>query len=170
MGRQIVLMPVKLTIEMDLDIPAIEAKWKKFWTENDIYDYDTTVRDRNKWFSIDTPPPTISGKMHMGHAFSYPHQDFIARYKRMRGYQVYYPWGFDDNGLPTERYTEKALGIKGERTELRERFPRKAIGAWRVKSGIRRYPVKGFCALPGHTQCLSPFALYGEWPLWQQGG
>lgn len=105
---------------MDLDIPAIEAKWKKFWTENDIYSYDTTVRDRSKWFSIDTPPPTISGKMHMGHAFSYPHQDFIARYKRMRGYQVYYPWGFDDNGLPTERYTEKALGIKGERTELSE--------------------------------------------------
>lgn len=105
---------------MDLDIPAIEEKWKKFWSEHDIYSYDAAVKDRNKWFAIDTPPPTISGKMHMGHAFSYPHQDFIARYKRMRGYQVYYPWGFDDNGLPTERYTEKTLGIKGERTELLE--------------------------------------------------
>ncbi len=105
---------------MVLDIPAIEEKWKEYWEENDIYRYDAKVRERSQWFAIDTPPPTISGKMHMGHAFSYPHQDFIARYKRMRGYQVYYPWGFDDNGLPTERYTEKKLGIKGERTELRE--------------------------------------------------
>lgn len=113
-------MAVKFTNEMDLDIPAIEEKWKKFWEENDIYSYDTEVRDRSRWFVIDTPPPTISGKMHMGHAFSYPHQDFIARYKRMKGYQVYYPWGFDDNGLPTERFTEKTLGIKGERTELKE--------------------------------------------------
>ena len=113
-------MAVKFTIEMDLDIPAIEEKWKKFWEENDIYSYDAAVRDRSRWFAIDTPPPTISGKMHMGHAFSYPHQDFIARYKRMRGFQVYYPWGFDDNGLPTERYTEKILGIKGERTDLVE--------------------------------------------------
>lgn len=117
---QIVLMAVKFTNEMVLDIQSIEEKWKKYWEENDIYSYDTNVRDRSKWFAIDTPPPTISGKMHMGHAFSYPHQDFIARYRRMRGYQVYYPWGFDDNGLPTERYTEKKLGIKGERTELRE--------------------------------------------------
>ncbi len=113
-------MAVKFTIEMDLDIPAIEDKWKKFWEEKDVYSYDAAVRDRSQWFAIDTPPPTISGKMHMGHAFSYPHQDFIARYKRMRGFQVYYPWGFDDNGLPTERYTEKILGIKGERTELVE--------------------------------------------------
>ncbi len=105
---------------MELDLPNIEEKWKKHWIENDIYRYDASVRDRSRWFAIDTPPPTISGKMHMGHAFSYPHQDFIARYKRMRGFQVYYPWGFDDNGLPTERYTEKQLGIKGERTELVE--------------------------------------------------
>ncbi len=117
---QIVLMAGKFTIEMDLDIPAIEEKWKKFWEENDIYSYDSGVRDRSSWFAIDTPPPTISGKMHMGHAFSYPHQDFMARYKRMRGFQVYFPWGFDDNGLPTERYTEKTLGIKGERTDLVE--------------------------------------------------
>ncbi len=105
---------------MELDLPSIEEKWTKHWLENDIYRYDASVRDRSRWFAIDTPPPTISGKMHMGHAFSYPHQDFIARYKRMRGFQVYYPWGFDDNGLPTERYTEKKLGIKGEQTDLVE--------------------------------------------------
>ena len=113
-------MAGKFTIEMDLDIPAIEEKWKKYWDDNDIYSFDAGIRDRSKWFAIDTPPPTISGKMHMGHAFSYPHQDFIARYKRMRGFQVYYPWGFDDNGLPTERYTEKKLGIKGEHMDLLE--------------------------------------------------
>ena len=105
---------------MELDLPSMEEKWKKHWLEHDIYRYDASVRDRSRWFAIDTPPPTISGKMHMGHAFSYPHQDFIARYKRMRGFEVYYPWGFDDNGLPTERYTEKTLGIKGERTDLLE--------------------------------------------------
>ncbi len=105
---------------MELDLPSIEEKWTKYWLENDIYRYDASVRDRSRWFAIDTPPPTISGKMHMGHAFSYPHQDFIARYKRMSGFQVYYPWGFDDNGLPTERYTEKKLGIKGEQTDLVE--------------------------------------------------
>ncbi len=105
---------------MDLDIPAMEEKWKRYWAENSIGSFDRSVLERNKCFSIDTPPPTISGKMHMGHAFSYPHQDFIARYKRMRGYNVYYPWGFDDNGLPTERFTEKALGIKAEKTELAE--------------------------------------------------
>lgn len=105
---------------MDIDIPGIENKWKSYWSQKSIYRFDPKVDDRSKWFAIDTPPPTISGKMHMGHAFSYPHQDFIARYKRMRGYNVYYPWGFDDNGLPTERFTEKSLGIKGEKTELKE--------------------------------------------------
>ena len=92
---------------MDLDIFAIEKKWKEFWAENNIYSYDPKIKERDKWFSIDTPPPTVSGKVHLGHAFSYPQQDFIARYKRMCGYNVYYPFGFDDNGLPTERYTEK---------------------------------------------------------------
>ncbi|MFG1546182.1 MAG: class I tRNA ligase family protein, partial [Thermoplasmataceae archaeon] len=101
---------------MDLDIPAMEARWKKLWSEESIYATEIGHSEREKCFSIDTPPPTISGKMHMGHAFSYPHQDFIARYKRLKGYSVFYPWGFDDNGLPTERYTEKSLGIKGERT------------------------------------------------------
>ena len=62
-------------------------------------------------FSIDTPPPTVSGSLHIGHIFSYTQTDIIARYKRMSGYSVYYPFGFDDNGLPTERYVEKKLDI-----------------------------------------------------------
>ena len=56
---------------MELDLPSIEEKWTKYWLENDIYRYDASVRDRSRWFAIDTPPPTISGKMHMGHASSY---------------------------------------------------------------------------------------------------
>ena len=105
---------------MDINIPEMEEKWKKFWEDHDIYSFSYEGGKRSDYFAIDTPPPTISGKMHMGHAFSYPHQDFIARYKRMRGYKVFYPWGFDDNGLPTERYTEKLLKVKAEKMPLSE--------------------------------------------------
>ena len=63
-------------------------------------------------FSIDTPPPTISGNLHIGHIFSYTQTDILARYARMSGYSVFYPFGFDDNGLPTERYVEKKLDIR----------------------------------------------------------
>lgn len=102
---------------MDLKVPGFEARWITYWDENKIYEFHHDG-DSEKYFTIDTPPPTISGKIHMGHAFSYPHQDFIARYKRMRGYNVFYPWGHDDNGLPTERYTEKTRNIRAERTDL----------------------------------------------------
>lgn len=105
---------------MDLNIPEIEEKWKKFWNDRDLYSFRYHGGERSEYFVIDTPPPTISGKMHMGHAFSYPHQDFVARYKRMRGFSVFYPWGFDDNGLPTERYAEKILGVKAERMPLQD--------------------------------------------------
>lgn len=105
---------------MELNLKEIENSSKKLWSENHIFEVDLRNGKRGDFFLIDTPPPTISGKMHIGHAFSYPHQDFIARYKRMRGLKVFYPWGFDDNGLPTERYTEKSLGIKGENTPLEE--------------------------------------------------
>ncbi len=94
-----------------------EKKWQKFWQDNAVYKFDFNNVDRDKVFSIDTPPPTVSGKMHMGHAFSYSQADFIARYKRMRGYNVFYPFGFDDNGLATERYVEKKIGKKA--TEMK---------------------------------------------------
>ncbi len=105
---------------MDLDISKMEEKWRKHWKDHDIYSFSYGGGDRSGYYVIDTPPPTISGKMHMGHAFSYPHQDFIARYKRMRGFRVFYPWGFDDNGLPTERFAEKVLGVKAEKMPLEE--------------------------------------------------
>ena len=79
---------------------------KKRWQENDVYAFDPNDQTRPV-YSIDTPPPTVSGNLHIGHVFSYTHTDFLARYRRMCGYNVFYPMGFDDNGLPTERYVEK---------------------------------------------------------------
>ncbi|CAC11189.1 valyl-tRNA synthetase related protein [Thermoplasma acidophilum] len=103
---------------MDIDVNQMEEKWIRYWDEKDVYRFEPA--DRDKVFAIDTPPPTVSGKMHMGHSFSYPHIDFIARYKRMRGYHVFFPWGFDDNGLPTERYVEKETGIKPSDSNVEE--------------------------------------------------
>ncbi|GBE55783.1 valine--tRNA ligase [archaeon BMS3Bbin15] len=97
----------------------IEKKWHVKWEEMDICRFD---RNSNKpVFSIDTPPPTVSGKMHLGHAFSYSQMDFMARYMRMRGFNVFYPFGTDDNGLPTERLVEKLNNVNA--TEMpREEF------------------------------------------------
>lgn len=98
-----------------LDIKSMEDKWKDYWLKNNIFKFENNDK---KIFTIDTPPPTVSGKMHVGHAYSYPQQDFIARYKRMKGYNVFYPWGFDDNGLPTERFVEKEKNVTIENTDL----------------------------------------------------
>lgn len=87
-----------------------EKKWQDYWEANKIYEFDK--ESKKPIFSIDTPPPTVSGKMHLGHSFSYAHQDIIARYQRMRGKNVFYPFGTDDNGLPTERLIEKVKGVK----------------------------------------------------------
>lgn len=88
-----------------------EQEMQQLWAEHDIFSANlqslTPEEKREKLFSIDTPPPTVSGSLHIGHVFSYTHTDFIARYKRLRNLPVYYPMGFDDNGLPTERYVEK---------------------------------------------------------------
>ena len=78
-----------------------EPKWQSFWENEGVYRFDPD--DDRKIYSVDTPPPTVSGKMHLGHAFSYSQQDFIVRYKRMRGYNVFYPFGVDNNGIPTGR-------------------------------------------------------------------
>ena len=86
-----------------------ESKWLEYWNENKIYEFKP---DERKVFSIDTPPPTVSGKIHIGHIFSYSQTEMIARYKRLRGYNIFYPFGFDDNGLPSERLVEKEQGKK----------------------------------------------------------
>lgn len=88
----------------------IEKEMQKYWDDNKIYDY---APDKTRpLYSIDTPPPTVSGSLHIGHIFSYTQAEMIARYRRMRGYNVFYPFGFDDNGLPSERLVEKETGVK----------------------------------------------------------
>ena len=84
-----------------------EEKWQNYWFENDIYKYQPD--SDKKTYSIDTPPPTCNGKIHMGHLSSYMHIETVARHHRMKGENVYFPFGFDDNGLPTERYVEKII-------------------------------------------------------------
>ena len=86
-----------------------EEKWLNYWKENKIYEFKL---DQRKVYSIDTPPPTVNGKIHIGHIFSYSQAEMIARYKRISGYNVFYPFGFDDNGLPSERLVEKEQGKK----------------------------------------------------------
>ncbi len=97
----------------------IESKWQDSWKEKDVYKWQNDLpKERN--FVIDTPPPTVSGVLHMGHIFSYCQADFIARYKRMKGFDVFYPMGFDDNGLPTERLVEKTIKRKAVSMQKRE--------------------------------------------------
>ncbi|MBU0535901.1 MAG: valine--tRNA ligase, partial [Nanoarchaeota archaeon] len=88
-----------------------EPKIQEFWEKEKIYKFDP--KSKKKIYSIDTPPPTVSGKMHIGHAFSYSQQDFVARYRRMAGFSVFYPFGTDDNGLATIRLVESMKKVKG---------------------------------------------------------
>lgn len=102
------------------DFQKTEKELESFWAEQEIYKYQNGKE--RKIFSIDTPPPTVSGKLHIGHVFSYTQAEMIARFKRMQGYDVFYPFGFDDNGLPTERLVEKDEGVRANmlpRSEFR---------------------------------------------------
>jgi valyl-tRNA synthetase len=89
----------------------VELKWQKYWEARQTYKWNEN-EPREVSFIIDTPPPTVSGMLHMGHIFSYTQADFIARFQRMNGKNVFYPIGFDDNGLPTERLVEKIKGVR----------------------------------------------------------
>ncbi|MGM5484876.1 MAG: valine--tRNA ligase [Nanobdellota archaeon] len=95
-----------------------EERWVRYWLENKIYKFDP--KSEKEVFSIDTPPPTVSGAMHLGHAFSFSQQDIIARYKRMKGFNVFQPFGTDDNGLATERLIEKKKKVKATRMDREE--------------------------------------------------
>src|SRR5579859_4403755 len=87
-----------------------EPALARFWADAGVYDFDPA--GSGPIFTIDTPPPTVSGELHIGHCYSYTQTDVIARYHRMRGERVLYPLGFDDNGLPTERFAEKTFQQK----------------------------------------------------------
>jgi valyl-tRNA synthetase len=99
------MVPEKPTLD------GIEQRWSDWWEENGTYRFDRT-KSRSEVYSIDTPPPTVSGSLHVGHVFSYTHTDCMARYKRMRGFEVFYPMGWDDNGLPTERRVQNYFGVR----------------------------------------------------------
>ena len=92
-------------------LEGLEAKWGEVWAEEGTYAF-TRPSSRDEVFSIDTPPPTVSGSLHVGHVFSYTHTDTVARYQRMRGKHVFYPMGWDDNGLPTERRVQNFYGVR----------------------------------------------------------
>ncbi|WP_205474964.1 valine--tRNA ligase [Nocardioides sp. SYSU D00038] len=96
------------------DKPALEGleeTWAARWKAEGTYAFDRT-QPRENVYSIDTPPPTVSGSLHVGHVFSYTHTDLIARYQRMQGKSVFYPMGWDDNGLPTERRVQNYFGVR----------------------------------------------------------
>lgn len=92
------------------DPTQAEPRWQQYWQERGIFRFDPA--SGRPLYTIDTPPPTVSGMIHMGHVFSYVQAEVLARYHRMRGEEVFYPFCFDDNGLPSERFTERTLGIR----------------------------------------------------------
>ncbi|PLS26120.1 valyl-tRNA synthetase [Bifidobacterium anseris] len=92
-------------------VDGLEDKWRAVWDEDGTYTFHNPG-ERSAVYSIDTPPPTVSGHLHVGHVFSYTHTDIIARYKRMNGFEVLYPMGWDDNGLPTERRVQNYYGVR----------------------------------------------------------
>lgn len=98
-------VPDKVSLE------GLEDRWDATWAEQGTYSFDRTAT-RDQVFSIDTPPPTVSGSLHVGHVFSYTHTDVVARFQRMRGREVFYPMGWDDNGLPTERRVQNYYGVR----------------------------------------------------------
>ncbi|MBC7373408.1 MAG: valine--tRNA ligase [Frankiales bacterium] len=92
-------------------LDGLEQRWDEVWQAQGTYRFDRTA-ERSSVYAIDTPPPTVSGNLHVGHVFSYTHTDLIARYQRMRGRTVFYPMGWDDNGLPTERRVQNFYGVR----------------------------------------------------------
>ncbi|WP_028659049.1 valine--tRNA ligase [Nocardioides insulae] len=104
-----VVVPEKPALE------GLEGKWSAQWKADDTYAFDRT-QPRENVYAIDTPPPTVSGSLHVGHVFSYTHTDLIARFQRMRGKTIFYPMGWDDNGLPTERRVQNYFGVRCDPT------------------------------------------------------
>lgn len=91
---------------------TVEQKWRQYWEDNGIYRFNPD--DNRPVYSVDTPPPTVSGDLHMGHCYHYSHADLYVRFQRMNNKNVFYPMGWDDNGLPTERLVENRMGISPE--------------------------------------------------------
>lgn len=112
-GSYVTVKRVTLPLDPTLfpSLHNLEQRWSHQWLAEGTYTFDRRA-SREQVFSIDTPPPTASGALHIGHVFSYTHTDIIARFQRMRGKTVFYPMGWDDNGLPTERRVENYYGVR----------------------------------------------------------
>ena len=93
------------------DMLEMEARWSSFWEESGVYRWDPDA-GRDQTFVVDTPPPTVSGSLHIGHVFSFTHTDLMVRWQRMRGKNIFYPMGWDDNGLPTERRVQNVFNVR----------------------------------------------------------
>ena len=109
------LDPARLQFPEKPVLEGLEAKWMPRWEESGTYRFPGAAT-RAEVFSIDTPPPTVSGSLHVGHVFSFTHTDVVARFQRMRGKAVFYPMGWDDNGLPTERRVQNYYGVRCDPT------------------------------------------------------
>ena len=107
------LAPAQIPDKASVD--GLEGKWVPSWESNRVYGFDSSAPKGNI-YSIDTPPPTASGSLHVGHVFSYTHTDVVARFQRMCGRDVFYPMGWDDNGLPTERRVQNYYGVRCDPT------------------------------------------------------
>jgi valyl-tRNA synthetase len=115
----------ELILADEYDPSEVEPKWQQRWVDNGTYAYEASAKDRtaidpDTVFTIDTPPPTVSGSLHWGHVYGATLQDFVARFERMRGHEVYFPFGYDDNGIASERLTEDELDIRHQEYERRE--------------------------------------------------
>ena len=113
----------------------LEKKWRNFWEKNKVYRFDE--KSKKPIYSVDTPPPYVSAEhLHTGHIMSYTQAEFVVRFKRMQGFNVYYPMGFDDNGLPTERFVEKKYNIDKSKISRKE-FIKKCLKE--TQNGIKNY-------------------------------
>nr|WP_224828774.1 valine--tRNA ligase [Saliphagus infecundisoli] len=106
-------------LEGEYNPTEVEAKWQERWVEAETYAYEGAA-DPNTAYAIDTPPPTVSGSLHMGHLYGHTLQDFAARFQRMANGEVLFPFGYDDNGIASERLTEEDLDIRHQEYERRE--------------------------------------------------
>ncbi|MBT8225508.1 MAG: valine--tRNA ligase [Dactylosporangium sp.] len=110
-SRAVTAIAPSFAVPESVSLDGLEDKWARRWEDSGIYRFDRS-KGRDEVYSIDTPPPTVSGSLHIGHVFSYTHTDIVARYQRMRGRSVFYPMGWDDNGLPTERRVQNYFGVR----------------------------------------------------------
>ncbi|MFB6250324.1 MAG: valine--tRNA ligase [Halobellus sp.] len=104
----------------EYDPDTVEAKWQDRWVDDETYAYEGDAENPDTAFSIDSPPPTVSGSLHWGHVYGFTLQDFVARFNRMRGKDVYFPFGYDDNGIASERLAEDELDVRHQDYERRE--------------------------------------------------